>query len=140
LARSPEVGERLESARKRADELAASGAFEAAIERALMYSRLDQQTLELGVDLDEDPQVTSWGLESLTVEAAAELPGTELLIDATAEASVLVDLMIFRADYYPAEEGRGRLIHRRGTQHRGVLRRGRERRRHRARTVDYNRP
>ena len=102
-----EVGERLESARELATELADRGAFSDQLQDTLTYSRLDQHVLELGVELDEDPQVVGFDLESLTVEAAAELPGQQLLIEAKAEASVLLDLMIYRADYYLAEGDEG---------------------------------
>lgn len=95
--------QRLESVES-AKRLAKDGAFEGPLESALVYSRLNQQGLSLGVELDTDPQVLAWDLLSLAVDSAAELPGGDLLIDATAKASVLIDAIVFKADYYLVED------------------------------------
>ncbi len=99
-----ELGERLESAKDAAADLAADGAFFEAIENAIMYSRIDADVLELPIELDSDPQVTGWDIEELTIESAVELPGGRLVADCTARASVELDLLIFKADYYGAPD------------------------------------
>jgi predicted nucleic acid-binding protein len=99
-----EVSESLESARVLAEGLVAEGAFDEAIERALMYSDLPQGPLQLGVDLDSEPQVFGWDLESFSIETAAELPGEQLRIEGTATGSAMLSLLIYRGDYYLAAE------------------------------------
>ena len=85
-------------------ELAADGAFFEAIENAIMYSPVDPAVLDRPIELDNDPQVTGWDLEELTVESAVELPGGRLVADCTARASLELDLLIAKADYYGAPE------------------------------------
>lgn len=85
-------------------ELAADGAFFEAIENATMYSPVDPAVLDRPIELDNDPQVTGWDLEELTVESAVELPGGRLVADCIARASLELDLLIFKADYYGAPD------------------------------------
>jgi hypothetical protein len=101
-----EIGERLESAEELAKQLAREHRFDDAIERALMFSRIDAGTLDLGVELDNDPQVTGWDLEDLRVLSTVELPGEKLALRASARAMVQLDAQIFKADYYSAAEHR----------------------------------
>jgi len=99
-----ELAKQSKAADKLASKLADDGVLEPAIENVLMWSRLDKDTLELGVELDNDPQVVGWDLVSLTIDAAAELPDGRLLITATGEMDLLLDLLIYKADYYIADE------------------------------------
>jgi hypothetical protein len=98
------IGERVESANLLAKQLARGHGFDDAIERALMFSRIDAGTLALGVELDNDPQVTGWDLEDLQVLSTVELPGERLAVRASARAMVQLDVQIFKADYYLAAE------------------------------------
>jgi predicted nucleic acid-binding protein len=99
-----EVSKGQDSAVRAAERLAAEGAFDEAIERALMHGSLPQAPLELGVDLDSDPQVMGWDLESFEIATAAELPGNQVWIEGTATGSALLNLLIYRGDYYAAVE------------------------------------
>lgn len=101
-----EIGERLESANVLAKQLAREHTFDDAIERALMFSRIDAGTLNLGVELDNDPQVSGWDLEDLKVLSTVELPGERLVVRASARVMVQLDVQIFKADYYLAAEHR----------------------------------
>ena len=99
-----ELGERVAATRERAEALVAEGAFDAAIERQMLFSELEQGPLRLGVELDSDPHVTQWDLERLDLDDAVSLPGGQLQIEATARAHVLLNLIIYRADYHLALE------------------------------------
>jgi hypothetical protein len=85
-------------------ELAGDGAFFEAIENAIMYSPVDPAVLDRPIELDNDPQVTGWDLEELTVESAVELPGGRLVADCTARASLELDLLILKGDYGAPED------------------------------------
>jgi PIN domain len=99
-----ELAEASATATTRAEELAAAGAFEPGIERMLMWSHQDKEVLDLGVELDNDPQVVGWDLESLAIEDASQLPAEHLLIRARAEVELSLDLLIYRGDYYSADD------------------------------------
>lgn len=90
----------LEAARN----LAAAGKFGQAVEDAVLWSRLDRESLAFEIPLDSDPQVTGLDIEELDVEEAAELPGGDILVHVTAEMQVELDLLIERSDYYTAHE------------------------------------
>jgi hypothetical protein len=89
-------------AKDAAIDLVAEGVFFEAIENAVMYSRVDPVVLDRPIELDNDPQITGWDLEELTVESAVELPGGRLVADCSARACLELDLLIFKADYYGA--------------------------------------
>lgn len=95
---------RSKSALERAQELAARGELEAALGKTLMWSHQDAEVLDLGIELDNNPQVISWDLESLDVDEASELTAEHLLIRAKAEVNLSLDLLIYRGDYYSAED------------------------------------
>lgn len=99
-----ELGERREASRDQAEKLIENHAFDAAIESRLMFSQLPQGPLELGVELDDDPTVLSWDLENLRLEDAVSLPGGALYLEAVAEVHLLLNLIIYRADYHFALE------------------------------------
>lgn len=102
-----EVSQRLAETQERAEQMAGDGTFGGAIELAVMWSRLDQYALALGVELDDDPQVIAMDIAQLTVQETTQLPGGGLLVEAIAEVNVLLHLLIFKADYYTAAEGYG---------------------------------
>jgi predicted nucleic acid-binding protein len=91
-------------ARDAVAELAADGAFFQAIENAIMYSPVDPAVLDRPIELDNDPQITGWDLEELTVESAVELPGGRLVADCAARVNLELDLLIFKPDYYGAPD------------------------------------
>lgn len=99
-----ELSEDPEVARARAEELNTRGVLATVVDRTLSFTSIEQGPLELGVELDTDPQVTAWDVNSVEVESAAGLPGDELVIEVEVEASLLLDLLIFRADFYVAEQ------------------------------------
>jgi hypothetical protein len=90
----------LEAARN----LASAGAFDETVEAAVLFSRLDREILSLDVPLDSDPQVTALDVEWLEIDDAAELPGGDILVHASAEMQVELDLLIDRSDYYSLSE------------------------------------
>jgi PIN domain len=105
-----ELGERLAATRERAETLIAEGTFDEAIERQMYFSELDQRPLRLGVELDNDPHITQWDLERLDLTDAVSLPGGQLQLETTARARVLLNLIIYRADYYLASEAENPLF------------------------------
>lgn len=105
-----EVAIRRDAADTLARELVESRRLDDAIEKALLWLSVDKAAMDLGVDLDDDPQITALDIDELHFEGAAELPGERLVIHAKAEASVLVDLYIFKPDYYAIEDNEGLLF------------------------------
>lgn len=99
-----ELGQRLQASRERAEALIEANVFDSAIESHFFQAELDQGPLRLGVDLDNDPTVTSWDLESLHLRDAVTLPGSGIYLEVTAHAHALLNLVIYRADYYLAAE------------------------------------
>lgn len=91
--------------------LASGGGFDEVVETAILFSRLDGEILDLDVPLDSDPQVTALDIERLDIVDAAELPGGDILAHASAEISVELDLLIYRADYYAMGEWTRAYIH-----------------------------
>lgn len=83
-----------------AQNLAADGKLNDAVESAVLFSRLDLRILELDVQLDDDPQVTGLDIEWLEVDDAAELPGGDLLVRVSTEIEVELDLLVEKSDYY----------------------------------------
>lgn len=90
----------LEAARK----LASAGKFGQAVEDAVLWSRLDRESLAFDIPLDNDPQVTGLDVEELEVEGAADLPGGDILVHVSAEMQVEVDVLIDRSEYYTLKE------------------------------------
>ena len=90
----------LEAARN----LASAGLFGQAVEDAVLWSRLDRESLAFDIPLDSDPQVTGLDLEEMEVEGAAELPGGDILVHVSAHMRVEFDLLIDRSEYYALRE------------------------------------
>jgi hypothetical protein len=90
----------LEAARK----LASAGKFGQAVQDAVLWSRLDRESLAFDIPLDNDPQVTGFDVEELEVEGAADLPGGDILVHVSAEMQVELDLLIDRSEYYTLKE------------------------------------
>jgi hypothetical protein len=84
--------------------LASAGKFGQAVEDAVLWTRLDRESLALDIPLDSDPLVTGLDLEELEVEGAAELPGGDILVHVSVNVRVEYDLLIDRSDYYSLAE------------------------------------
>jgi hypothetical protein len=90
----------LEAARK----LASAGKFRPAVEGAVLWSRLDRESLAFDIPLDSGPRVTGLDVEELEVEGAADLPGGDILVHVSAKIEVELDLLIDRSEYYASKE------------------------------------
>lgn len=99
-----ELGQRLEASRGRAEELIEKRAFDAEIESRILYAEVEQGPLRLGVELDNDPTVTGWDLAGIRLDDAVTLPGDRIYLEATAQGYAMLNLVIYRADYYLAME------------------------------------
>jgi predicted nucleic acid-binding protein len=71
---------------------------------ALAYSPLPQEGLRLGVELDSDPQATSLDFDEIQVVSARQSGDGRLLLELRALADLLLDVLVFRGDYYAVEE------------------------------------
>src|SRR6476469_539001 len=99
-----EFGKRLEASCEQAETLIQAGAFDLAIESRLAYSEIEQGPLRLGIELDNDPTIITWDLDTLRLDDAVTLPGDRIYLEATAEAHALLNLVVLRSDYYLASE------------------------------------
>ena len=90
----------LEAARK----MASTGKYGPAVEGAVLWSRLDRESLAFDIPLDSDPQVTGLDVEEMEVEGAADLPGGDILVHVSAKIEVELDLLIDSSEYYASKE------------------------------------
>lgn len=72
---------------------------------ALAYTEVSQSDLELGVDLDNDPQVVGVDVEKLELLSAREASDAEhLFLEVRAMADLRLNMAVYKADYYIADE------------------------------------
>lgn len=72
---------------------------------ALAYTEVSQANLELGVDLDNDPQVVGLDVEKLELLSAREASDAEhLFLEVRAMADLRLNMPVYKADYYIADE------------------------------------
>lgn len=72
---------------------------------ALAYTEVSQSDLELGVDLDNDPQVVGVDVEKLELLSAREASDAEhLFLEVRAMAYLRLNMAVYKADYYIADE------------------------------------
>jgi hypothetical protein len=72
---------------------------------ALAYTEVSQDDLELGVELDNDPQVVGVDVEKLELLSAREASDAEhLFLEVRAMADLRLSMAVYKADYYIADE------------------------------------
>jgi hypothetical protein len=72
---------------------------------ALAYTEVSQSDLELGVELDNDPQVVGVDVEKLELLSAREASDAEhLFLEVRAMADLRLNMAVYKADYYIADE------------------------------------
>ncbi|MCV0377404.1 PIN domain-containing protein [Microbacterium sp.] len=77
-----------------------AGRLTSALEAGLLYTRMPQDDLELGAPLDEDPQVTGVVIEGVELISARQLERDQLLLELSVFASVTLEALLFKGDYY----------------------------------------
>ena len=71
---------------------------------ATAYRPIPYEEFDVGVALDNPPQAVSVGIERVHLTAARESPTRELILSLEAVTDLLLDLTIYKADYYEVED------------------------------------